>query len=292
MLTVTVTAPGADLAPLRDQGCFHEAEAEAGVVGVAAAVEAPDGVETEVIVELLALQIACQGAQKSIVVEKLTKNVTESHLREIFGSFGGIESLDLPMNKVFMTNRGTAYILYNDPADAEAAIAHMHEAQLDGAVLNVSIVLPRRAFSRSPPPQSSRLSFGRQRHSRGQPPDSRYSRPSPYPPRSPPHPRSSAALGPWKDMTFIVHGLYLDHDRHVALDHRNSGQRPHRGGDSCALAARDVVDAAVLVIAVMTTAATVTEVEAPAGTEVLVDMVRKGGESHGATRRGFRLSTH
>ncbi|KNG85765.1 hypothetical protein ANOM_005396, partial [Aspergillus nomiae NRRL 13137] len=71
-----------------------------------------------------------------IVVEKLTKNVTESHLREIFGSFGGIDSLDLPMNKAFMTNRGTAYILYNDPADAEAAIAHMHEAQLDGAVLN------------------------------------------------------------------------------------------------------------------------------------------------------------
>ncbi|KAF7627080.1 hypothetical protein AFLA_013019 [Aspergillus flavus NRRL3357] len=92
-----------------------------------------------------------------IVVEKLTKNVTESHLREIFGSFGGIESLDLPMNKAFMTNRGTAYILFNDPADAEAAIAHMHEAQLDGAVLNVSIVLPRRAFSQSPPPQSGRL---------------------------------------------------------------------------------------------------------------------------------------
>ncbi|KAJ5108761.1 Serine/arginine-rich splicing factor SR45 [Penicillium angulare] len=68
-----------------------------------------------------------------IVVEKLTKNVTEAHLREIFGSFGDIEHLDLPMNRTFMTNRGTAYIIYFDPADAEAAIAHMHEAQLDGA---------------------------------------------------------------------------------------------------------------------------------------------------------------
>ncbi|KAB8231015.1 hypothetical protein BDV23DRAFT_166429 [Aspergillus alliaceus] len=132
-----------------------------------------------------------------IVVEKLTKNVTESHLREIFGSFGGIESLDLPMNKAFMTNRGTAYILYNDPADAEAAIAHMHESQLDGAVLNVSIVLPRRAFSRSPPPpQAGRGSFGRQRNSRGQPFDNRYSRPSPYPPRSPPNSRRSNRTRP------------------------------------------------------------------------------------------------
>ncbi|KAE8348830.1 hypothetical protein BDV28DRAFT_142607 [Aspergillus coremiiformis] len=142
-----------------------------------------------------------------IVVEKLTKNVTESHLREIFRSFGGIESLDLPMNKAFMTNRGTAYILYGDPADAEAAIAHMHEAQLDGAVLNVSIVLPRRAFSRSPPPpQGGRGSFGRQRHNRGQPFDSCYSRPSPYPPRSSPHSRMFGRNRPMER-----HDLYRPH---------------------------------------------------------------------------------
>ncbi|KAK9544411.1 hypothetical protein V6Z79_010078 [Aspergillus fumigatus] len=34
-----------------------------------------------------------------IIVEKLTKNVTTSHLREIFGSFGDIKSLELPMNR-------------------------------------------------------------------------------------------------------------------------------------------------------------------------------------------------
>ncbi|KAJ5090416.1 hypothetical protein N7532_009100, partial [Penicillium argentinense] len=96
-----------------------------------------------------------------IVIEKLTKNVTENHLREIFGSFGEIENIDLPMNRAFMTNKGTAYILYYDPADAEAAIAHMHEAQLDGAILNVSIILPRRAFSRSPPPAANRGQGGR-----------------------------------------------------------------------------------------------------------------------------------
>src|ERR1700761_6943840 len=49
------------------------------------------------------------------------------------------------------TNRGTAYILYEAVSSAEAAIAHMHEAQLDGAVINVSIVLPRRKFSPAPP---------------------------------------------------------------------------------------------------------------------------------------------
>ncbi len=80
-----------------------------------------------------------------------------------------------------MTNRGTAYILYDHPSGSEAAIAHMHEAQLDGMVISVSIVLPRRAFSRSPPPARS---------SRPGPPPSRYGAPPRGPPparyRSPP----------------------------------------------------------------------------------------------------------
>lgn len=49
------------------------------------------------------------------------------------------------------TNRGTAYILYDHVADAEAAIANMHEAQVDGAAIHVSIVLPRRKLSPEPP---------------------------------------------------------------------------------------------------------------------------------------------
>ena len=83
-----------------------------------------------------------------------------------------------------MTNRGTAYIHDFDPADAVAAIAHMHEAQLDGAVLRVSIILPRRAFSRSPPPaRDGRGNFGPVGRGRAHSPY--YRRPSPsrrYPP--------------------------------------------------------------------------------------------------------------
>ncbi|KAL9128567.1 MAG: hypothetical protein Q9175_007498 [Cornicularia normoerica] len=131
-----------------------------------------------------------------IVVEKLTKNVNEGHLREIFGAYGSIRELDLPMNRqcqyfalsygklklnvLVMTNRGTAYIIYTDTPDAEAAIAHMHEAQLDGAIINVSVVLPRRKFSRSPPPAR-----------RGAPPYDRFEARAPPPgsyPGGPPPP--------------------------------------------------------------------------------------------------------
>ncbi|CEI60711.1 unnamed protein product [Fusarium venenatum] len=86
-----------------------------------------------------------------IVVERLSKNINEQHLYEIFGQFGRIKDLDLPINRTFGTNRGTAYILYDYEEDAEAAIAHMHEAQVDGSAINVSIVLPRRKLSPAPP---------------------------------------------------------------------------------------------------------------------------------------------
>lgn len=42
-------------------------------------------------------------------------------------------------------------MLYQYRENAEEAIAHMHEGQIDGAVINVSIVLPRRTFSPEPP---------------------------------------------------------------------------------------------------------------------------------------------
>ncbi|ROW13774.1 hypothetical protein VPNG_03663 [Cytospora leucostoma] len=72
----------------------------------------------------------------TIVVERLTKNVTEEHLREIFGAYGPIHDMDVPLSRQFGTNRGAAYILYANEADAESAIAHMHEAQLDGATIS------------------------------------------------------------------------------------------------------------------------------------------------------------
>ncbi|KAK4124793.1 RNA-binding domain-containing protein [Parathielavia appendiculata] len=101
--------------------------------------------------EPLANQNPQSESSDEIVVERLTKNVNEDHLYEIFGQYGEIEDLDLPIGRTTGLNRGTAYILYFNEDDAQSAITHMHEAQLDGAVINVSIVLPRRKVSPPPP---------------------------------------------------------------------------------------------------------------------------------------------
>ncbi|CUS07790.1 unnamed protein product [Tuber aestivum] len=72
-----------------------------------------------------------------IVIEKLTKNVTEAHIAEIFSSYGEIKMLDMPLNHQYNTNRGVCYVIYHSSSSAHAAIAHMHEGQLDGAVVNL-----------------------------------------------------------------------------------------------------------------------------------------------------------
>ncbi|KAK4541151.1 hypothetical protein LTR36_008225 [Oleoguttula mirabilis] len=84
-----------------------------------------------------------------IVIEKLTKNVNEGHLREIFSTYGVIQELEMPMNRQFMMNKGIAYILYAEARYAESAIAHMHEAQLDGALINGQHLPPEKHLSES-----------------------------------------------------------------------------------------------------------------------------------------------
>ncbi|KAL9056080.1 MAG: hypothetical protein Q9162_003142 [Coniocarpon cinnabarinum] len=117
-----------------------------------------------------------------------------------------------------LTNRGTAFILYEEMDEAEAAIAHMHEAQVDGAVINVSIVLPRRKFSRSPPP-SRRLQVHMDRYNDRGPPYPRGPPPAPAPRyRSPPRRRYSPPRGG---------GRGQDHSPVLDQGHREGATRLH-----------------------------------------------------------------
>ncbi|KAF2032461.1 hypothetical protein EK21DRAFT_47252, partial [Setomelanomma holmii] len=74
-----------------------------------------------------------------IVVEAFTRNVKEDRICEIFGKYGVIKDLRMPTNPTFDINRGIAYVLYEEIDKAECAIAKMHDAQLDGTKLQVSI---------------------------------------------------------------------------------------------------------------------------------------------------------
>ena len=116
---------------------------------------------------------------KVVIVTNLTRNVVESHLQTIFGFYGEIVKVDLPvygkcgymlsfncgprcLTRVVTAgqNRGKAALEFLDSASARKAVSHMDGGQLDGAVLKVELSeLPVRSRSRSrsrsprPPPR-------------------------------------------------------------------------------------------------------------------------------------------
>lgn len=62
-----------------------------------------------------------------IVVERLTKNVNEDHLREIFGQYGPIEDLDLPIN------RSCKYSTPHQAVCRDCSEANLHASTLQTA---------------------------------------------------------------------------------------------------------------------------------------------------------------
>ncbi|GET04352.1 serine/arginine-rich splicing factor SR45-like isoform X1 [Rhizophagus clarus] len=84
------------------------------------------------------------------MVNKLTKNVTDAHLQEIFGAFGRIHRVEMALDDKWQTNKGIAYIDYETRAEAERAISYMDGGQLDGSSLSCTFV-PRRPLSPLPP---------------------------------------------------------------------------------------------------------------------------------------------
>ncbi|KIO13035.1 hypothetical protein M404DRAFT_960710 [Pisolithus tinctorius Marx 270] len=87
---------------------------------------------------------------KVVVVNGLSRNVVQSHLQAIFGFYGEIVKIDLPLYSKSGQNRGKAALEYTVAASAHKAVSHMNGGQLDGLVLKVELSdLPIRARSRS-----------------------------------------------------------------------------------------------------------------------------------------------
>ncbi|KAG7448965.1 uncharacterized protein BT62DRAFT_654971 [Guyanagaster necrorhizus] len=117
---------------------------------------------------------------KVVIVTNLTRNVVESHLQTIFGFYGHIIKIDLPLFGKSGQNKGKAALEYSDPVSAHKAASHMNGGQLDGAILKVELSnLPVRSRSRSPKARRGARSFSRsysRSRSRSRSPPGRYRR--------------------------------------------------------------------------------------------------------------------
>ncbi len=70
-----------------------------------------------------------------LVVSNLTRNVTDEHLREIFGEYGVLVSAQVQIDKEHKLPMGYAYVEFEAQAAADKAIQYMHGGQVDGNVI-------------------------------------------------------------------------------------------------------------------------------------------------------------
>ncbi|RKP16999.1 hypothetical protein ROZALSC1DRAFT_3160, partial [Rozella allomycis CSF55] len=83
-----------------------------------------------------------------LAVYCLSRNVTQDHLKEIFGVYGTIASVFIPVYKESGISRGSAYIEFSSQDEVDKAIKYMNgvkncvcarKGQLDGNVLECKV---------------------------------------------------------------------------------------------------------------------------------------------------------
>jgi RNA-binding protein with serine-rich domain 1 len=85
-----------------------------------------------------------------VLVTGLTRNVRAAHLSEIFGFYGSVADVRVDFDARCGLPRGTAIVEFESPADADEAVVRLAGAQLDGAVISVSLAHEERARARPP----------------------------------------------------------------------------------------------------------------------------------------------
>ncbi|KAL6196755.1 hypothetical protein ACLB2K_032369 [Fragaria x ananassa] len=87
-----------------------------------------------------------------LLIDKLTRNVNEGHLKEIFGNYGEVVNVELAMDRSVNLPKGFGYVEFKMRADAEKALLHMDGGQIDGNVVQAKFTLSQR--HKSPPPKA------------------------------------------------------------------------------------------------------------------------------------------
>ncbi|KAF9103348.1 hypothetical protein BGX27_010619 [Mortierella sp. AM989] len=85
----------------------------------------------------------------AIKVGNLTRNVSEGHIREIFGVYGKIKTINFPINPRFRFNMGYAEIEYETREEAQVALEGWNGGQLDGEIVEVLFITK---ITKAPPP--------------------------------------------------------------------------------------------------------------------------------------------
>lgn len=78
-----------------------------------------------------------------IYVGNLSYDATEEELREAFGAFGQVSSVDLIKDKFSGQSKGFAFVEMPSKSEGEAAVGSLNGTEIKGRKINVSEARPR-----------------------------------------------------------------------------------------------------------------------------------------------------
>ncbi len=97
--------------------------------------------------------------QPLVIIEGLTLTTTEQHLLEIFGTFGSVERVEIPLDSRGL-RKSYSYVVFKSKSSAETAVVQMNGGLIDGSTIRASLSAngKRRTASRSRSRSRSRSS--------------------------------------------------------------------------------------------------------------------------------------
>src|SRR5258708_33466933 len=87
-----------------------------------------------------------QGSQsanpKKLFVGNLSWNLTNDDLRELFGEFGTVEEAFVLTDKFSGRSKGFGFVTMSTDEEASAAVAGLHQREVDGRQIAVNVAQP------------------------------------------------------------------------------------------------------------------------------------------------------
>jgi len=78
-----------------------------------------------------------------LLIRNLSKVTTENEIKEMFESYGTVQSCNLVMDKATGKSKGFGFVEMPKPGDAKAAMKHLNGVDVDGNKVRVKKAEPK-----------------------------------------------------------------------------------------------------------------------------------------------------
>jgi len=78
-----------------------------------------------------------------LLIRNLSKVTTENEIKEMFESYGTVQSCNLVMDKATGKSKGFGFVEMPKPGDAKAAMKHLNGVDVDGNKIRVKKAEPK-----------------------------------------------------------------------------------------------------------------------------------------------------